>query len=183
MRLGLVAAAILTISCTGAPKPPQDAINRIDAYMKQGGTVLFDTRDAFEAPSGPGGASQTPGMLTLRNILSSLDVPELEALVVPQVRASRLTLAYEACEPGLAVHADRDKLRQIVLNLLTNAIKYTPAGGAVRVSCEADDEREARIRSVEAAYLDATVPGATLDAVLAAGIAGYAAAGFDAETF
>ncbi len=34
----------------GAPKPPQDAINRIDAYMKQGGTVLFDTRDAIEAP-------------------------------------------------------------------------------------------------------------------------------------
>src|SRR5712675_2074178 len=31
----------------GAPKPPQDAINRIDAYMKQGGTVLFDTRDAI----------------------------------------------------------------------------------------------------------------------------------------
>jgi hypothetical protein len=62
----------------GAPKPPQDAINRIDAYMKQGGTVLFDTRDAIEAPPGDGGASQTPGMLTLRNILSSLDVPELE---------------------------------------------------------------------------------------------------------
>jgi hypothetical protein len=62
----------------GAAKPPQDAINRIDAYMKQGGTVLFDTRDAIEAPPGEGGASQTPGMLTLRNILSSLDVPELE---------------------------------------------------------------------------------------------------------
>ena len=62
----------------GAEKPPQDAINRIDAYMKQGGTVLFDTRDAIEAPPGEGGASQTPGMLALRNILSSLDVPELE---------------------------------------------------------------------------------------------------------
>lgn len=62
----------------GAPKPPQDAINRIDAYMKQGGTVLFDTRDAVEAPPGPGGESQTPGMLELRKILSSLDVPELE---------------------------------------------------------------------------------------------------------
>jgi hypothetical protein len=62
----------------GAPKPPQDAINRIDAYMKQGGTVLFDTRDAVEAPPGDNGASQTPGMLTLREILSSLDVPELE---------------------------------------------------------------------------------------------------------
>jgi hypothetical protein len=62
----------------GAPKPPQDAINRIDAYMKQGGTVLFDTRDAIEAPPGENGASQTPGMLALRGILSSLDVPELE---------------------------------------------------------------------------------------------------------
>lgn len=62
----------------GAPKPPQDAINRIDAYMKQGGTVLFDTRDAIEAPPGDGGASQTPGMLALRDILSALDVPELE---------------------------------------------------------------------------------------------------------
>jgi hypothetical protein len=62
----------------GAPKPPQDAINRIDAYMKQGGTVLFDTRDAVEAPPGAGGESQTPGMMALRDILSSLDVPELE---------------------------------------------------------------------------------------------------------
>jgi Domain of unknown function (DUF4159)/Aerotolerance regulator N-terminal len=62
----------------GAPKPPQDAINRIDAYMKQGGTVLFDTRDAIEAPPGENGAAQTPGMRTLREILSSLDVPELE---------------------------------------------------------------------------------------------------------
>src|SRR6202041_973164 len=53
----------------GASKPPQDAINRIDAYMKQGGTVLFDTRDAIEAPPGEGGASQTPGMQALRNIL------------------------------------------------------------------------------------------------------------------
>jgi len=62
----------------GAPKPPQDALNRIDAYMKQGGTVLFDTRDAVEAPPGDNGAQQTPGMQALRDILSSLDIPELE---------------------------------------------------------------------------------------------------------
>ena len=63
---------------TGAAKPSAETINRIDAYMKQGGTVLFDTRDAIEAPPGPDGQSQTPGMLTLRGILASLDVPELE---------------------------------------------------------------------------------------------------------
>lgn len=62
----------------GAPKPSQDTLNRVDAYMKQGGTIVFDTRDAIEASPGDDGASQTPGMLTLRNMLSSLDVPELE---------------------------------------------------------------------------------------------------------
>jgi hypothetical protein len=61
-----------------APKPPREALERIDAYMKQGGTVLFDTRDAVEAPPGPGGATRGPGMQALRGILSSLDIPELE---------------------------------------------------------------------------------------------------------
>jgi hypothetical protein len=62
----------------GAPKPSAQALARLDAYMKQGGTVLFDTRDALEAPSGPGGESRGPGMMALREILSSLDIPELE---------------------------------------------------------------------------------------------------------
>jgi hypothetical protein len=63
---------------TGAPNPTPAALARIDAYMKQGGTVLFDTRDAIMAPPGPGGANRTPGMAALRSILSSLDIPELE---------------------------------------------------------------------------------------------------------
>ncbi|MBO0712392.1 MAG: DUF4159 domain-containing protein, partial [Acetobacteraceae bacterium] len=54
------------------------ALQRIDGYMKQGGTVLFDTRDAIEAPPGNNGDARTPGMLALREILSSLDIPELE---------------------------------------------------------------------------------------------------------
>jgi len=62
----------------GAAKPSPEALARIDAYMKNGGTVLFDTRDAIMAPPGPGGANRSPGMLALRNILSSLDIPELE---------------------------------------------------------------------------------------------------------
>ena len=62
----------------GAAKPSRDALNRIDAYMKRGGTVLFDTRDAIEAPVGSGGDAQTAGMRTLRETLSSLDIPELE---------------------------------------------------------------------------------------------------------
>ena len=62
----------------GAATPSPEALARIDAYMKQGGTVLFDTRDAIMAPPGPGGETRSPGMLTLRQILNSLDIPELE---------------------------------------------------------------------------------------------------------
>jgi hypothetical protein len=63
-----------------APKPSQEAINKLDAYMKNGGTVLFDTRDAIDAPPTSNGESQTPGMIALRQILSTLDIPELEPI-------------------------------------------------------------------------------------------------------
>jgi hypothetical protein len=61
-----------------APKPSQAALENLDSYMKRGGTVLFDTRDAVDAPPGPGGEMRGPGMVALRSILSSLDLPELE---------------------------------------------------------------------------------------------------------
>jgi hypothetical protein len=61
-----------------AARPAAEALARADAYMKQGGTILFDTRDAVAAPAGPGGEGRGPGMLALRTILSSLDIPELE---------------------------------------------------------------------------------------------------------
>ncbi|MDF1501632.1 HAMP domain-containing sensor histidine kinase [Roseisolibacter sp. H3M3-2] len=65
----------------------------------------------------------------------------VEALVAPQVRARRQTLTVDACDGRLAVRADPDKLRQLVLNLLGNAVKYTPEGGTITVSCDADPGR------------------------------------------
>ncbi len=62
----------------GAAKPSREALEHVDAYMKRGGTVLFDTRDAVEAPPGSGGETRGPGMVALRSILSALDIPELE---------------------------------------------------------------------------------------------------------
>jgi signal transduction histidine kinase len=63
-----------------------------------------------------------------------------EALVVPQVRAKGLGYAFGTCDPGLAVRADRDKLQQVLLNLLTNAIKFTSAGGEITVTCSSSDD-------------------------------------------
>jgi signal transduction histidine kinase len=40
---------------------------------------------------------------------------------------------------GLAVHADRDALHDIFINLLSNAFKFTPEGGRIRVSAAPQD--------------------------------------------
>lgn len=61
----------------------------------------------------------------------------LEALVGPQMRNKTLNLTISDCGP-VTVMGDEEKLRQILLNLLTNALKFTPAGGAVEVSCEVE---------------------------------------------
>ncbi|MEA2841614.1 MAG: hypothetical protein QOF41_2944 [Methylobacteriaceae bacterium] len=63
----------------GKPLPPQNAINKIATFMKQGGTIVFDTRDALASrPGGP----LTPEARWLRDLLAGVDVPELEP--VPQ---------------------------------------------------------------------------------------------------
>ena len=63
----------------GRPQPSEAAIRRIDAFMRNGGTVIFDTRDAQTArANGP----PTPETAYLRKMLATLEVPELEP--VPQ---------------------------------------------------------------------------------------------------
>ena len=59
------------------PQPPQKAIEKIAAYMRQGGTVVFDTRDALSARPG---AEPTPAAAWLRQLLSGVDIPELEPI-------------------------------------------------------------------------------------------------------
>ena len=66
-----------------APMPSQAAIARIDAYMQQGGTVLFDTRDQFA--NGIGADSTSPATERLRDILGNLNVPPLEPVPADHV--------------------------------------------------------------------------------------------------
>ena len=62
-----------------------------------------------------------------------------EALVAPQAAARGLQLVVAPCDPGIFMRADRDKTQQILLNLLTNAIKFTAPGGRVELRCESTE--------------------------------------------
>jgi signal transduction histidine kinase len=70
-------------------------------------------------------------------------VNETVSVLEPLIVANRLTCDVAAVPPSagasIIAHADRDKTHQIIVNLLTNAIKFTPAGGRLAIEMSASD--------------------------------------------
>lgn len=62
-------------------------------------------------------------------------VAEVAARLGPQAEKAGLTLTNQV-RPPLTVAADRDEMAQVLVNLLDNAIAYTPQGGSITLSAE-----------------------------------------------
>ena len=63
---------------------------------------------------------------------------EVDELCTLQAKAKGLTLEVTRCTREIFVAGDAERFQQILVNLITNAIKFTPSGGAITVTC--DDE-------------------------------------------
>ncbi|HEY6097799.1 MAG TPA: ATP-binding protein, partial [Anaeromyxobacter sp.] len=85
-------------------------------------------------------------------VLSEVDAAQLMrdavATVLPLARKKGLKVA---CEPGQMprFQADRDKVRQCLVNLCSNAVKFTPAGGNIVVTAEKLREERIAIRVID----------------------------------
>ena len=63
-----------------------------------------------------------------------------EALVAPQFAKKRISFSHRDGDPRVTVFADREKVQQILINLLANAAKFTAPGGSVGVEWELEHE-------------------------------------------
>jgi signal transduction histidine kinase len=64
-------------------------------------------------------------------------VREVTATLTPMLEAKAQRLSVDVAQSLPPVWADPDRLTQIILNLVSNAHKYTPAGGSISVAAEA----------------------------------------------
>ncbi len=110
-----------------------DYLQRIESAADYLGTLIDDMLDFARLEAGA--VEVTLGPVRVTDVLT-----RAESLVEVRVREAGLAYEPASCPSDLSVRADPDRLQQILLNLLTNAIKFTPAGGTVAVSVESGED-------------------------------------------
>ena len=93
-------------------------------------TLIGDVLDTSRIESG-----------TFSYSFSELDLAEVvrETVATAQVGQDEVRLEAEATEPLPRIRGDRERLRQVLTNLIENAVKYSPAGETVRVRAYSED--------------------------------------------
>jgi signal transduction histidine kinase len=130
---------LLEMGVHGAISDPQrEALGRIDRSQRHLLRLINDVLNLSRIEAGR--VDYLVEAVSLAEVVKSV-IPMIE----PQISAKKLTLETEV-DPATRARADREKLQQILLNLLTNAIKFTREGGCVRIESGEDDSDGTFIR-------------------------------------
>ncbi len=121
--------AQLINSDTPSPTPSQAA--SIEQILKAGWYLLAlinEILDLAQIESGRLALSLEPTAL-------SEVMLECQAMIEPQAQKRGIRMTFPKSNKPFFVHADRTRLKQILINLLSNAIKYNQSNGTVIVDC------------------------------------------------
>jgi signal transduction histidine kinase/CheY-like chemotaxis protein len=83
--------------------------------------------------------------LSLEPVLVRSLIEECSQLMAPIAAERSIPIITGGAHPGLAVYADRQRLAQILVNLISNAVKYNHRDGRITISCTAEGAGQASI--------------------------------------
>jgi two-component system phosphate regulon sensor histidine kinase PhoR len=108
-------------------KTARDFLNRIDSEVDRLTQLVAELTELSRIETGKAELNLEP--LNLNNL-----VEEVTAQLSPQAERQQLAVVRELAADLPLVPADKARLRQVVLNLLHNAIKFTDAGGKITLT-------------------------------------------------
>jgi PAS domain S-box-containing protein len=76
--------------------------------------------------------------MSLEPVLLNELLLECHSMVEPLAQRRNLRMIFPGNDALYCVHADRTRIKQVLINLLSNAIKYNTPGGSVAVGCSAN---------------------------------------------
>ncbi len=126
---------------TGAPEPTPLQKRSVDQILQAGWYLLElinEILDLALIESGRLSLSHEP--IELSEILF-----ECQAMIGPQALKRGITVQFPRLEVPHYVSADRTRVKQVLINLLSNSIKYNKFEGSVRVTCEETTAGRVRI--------------------------------------
>ncbi|MBW3658575.1 MAG: response regulator [Actinobacteria bacterium] len=110
---------------------PEDHEN-VGRILRAGRHLLDLIDDVLDVARIESGSMQ----ISLEPVALAPVVAEAVELIQPQARERDITVSLpEGCGSWAHAHADRQRLSQIVINFLSNAVKYNRPGGTIDVSC------------------------------------------------